>query len=77
MGLNSRHQISAKVHLNVMAEDLDRHWKPNAAFRGTIGALFSLNKGRFPVDHVPGLITAIRAMGSVNKVYKDQKFFLY
>ena len=76
MGLNSRHQISTKVHLYVMAEDFDRHWEPDTAFRGAIGALFRLDKGGFSVDHVPGLITAIRAVGSVKEAYKDQKYFL-
>ena len=59
-----------------MAEGLDYHWEPDSTFRGTIGALFGLNKDRFPVDHVSGLITAIWAVGSVNEAYtEDQKFF--
>ena len=56
-----------------MAKDLDHYWEPDSAFRAAIGTLFGLNKGWFPVDHVPGLITAIRAVRSGNEIYKDQK----
>ena len=57
MGRDSRHQDSTVINLRGLTVDCNWHWEPDTAFRGTIGAGFTLNKVKTSIGHVSGLIT--------------------